>query len=151
MGKVKKYDPCRCGSGRKYKDCCYPKVYKETLPNKKMASFTLDNGTKISKLITSINSIPRHNLNALTPDITSEQMLDLCLDEIYKIISREEVGMLIDLVDKVIQEMDIKPTFTYKQISERMETDGRFEIYQSQICSLKGTDPVELIAKKLKI
>jgi len=150
MGKIKRNDPCPCGSGKKYKDCCYPKVYEETFPKNIMASFTMDNGSKISKLITSIESIPKHNLNGLTPNITTEQMIDLCLDEVYRIINKEKVGMLLDLVDKVIQEMDIIPTFTYKQISERMEIDGRFEIFQSQICSLKGTDPVELIAKKLK-
>ncbi len=150
MGKIKRNDPCPCGSGKKYKDCCYQKDYVETRPSKINASFTMENGSQVSTKITSINSIPKHNINGLTPNITTEQMIDLCLDEIYKIINKEKVGMLLDLVDKVINEMDIIPTFTYKQISERMENDGRFEIYQSQICSLQGTDPVELIAKKLK-
>ena len=77
-------------------------------------------------------------------------MVDLCLDEIYETIKKEKVGMVVDLVDKVIQEMDIIPIFTYRQISKRIDVDGRFEIFQSQVCSLKGTNPVELIEKILR-
>jgi hypothetical protein len=150
MGKVKRNDPCPCGSGKKYKNCCYSQMYKEFPADKKIVNFTLDDGSKISKQITSIDSIPKHNMNGLTPNITIEQMMDLCLDEIYKTIKKEKVGMLVDLVDEVIQGMDIIPMFTYKQISKRMEIDGRFEIFQNQICSLKVTNPVELIEKKLR-
>ncbi|MFQ5825477.1 MAG: hypothetical protein ACE5JB_15665 [bacterium] len=71
------------------------------------------------------------------------------MDEIYKIIGKEKVGMTHDLIDKVILDMDIIPTFTYRQISERMIEDGRFEVVHGQICSLKGTDPSELMAEKL--
>jgi hypothetical protein len=151
MGKIKRNDPCPCGSGKKYKDCCYQKMYEEISPNKKIVRFTLDDGSETYKQITSIDAIPKHNLKGLSPNVTKETMMDLCLDEIYNIIVNEKVGMLLDLVDKVIKEMDIIPGFTYREISKRMETDGRFEIFQSQICSLKGTDPVELISKKLKI
>ena len=150
MGKFKRNDPCICGSGKKYKDCCYKKMYNEIPADKKIVNFTLDDGSKTSEQITSINSTPRHNINGLTPNITIEKMMDLCLDEIYKIIKKEKAGMLVDLVDRVIKEMDIIPTFTYKQISERMKNDGRFEIFRSQICSLKGTNPVELIERKLR-
>ena len=150
MGKVKRNDPCPCGSGKKYKNCCYEKLYKEIPADKKIVSFTLDDGSKTSKQITSIDSLPKYNLNGLTPNITKEQMMELCLDEIYKIIKKEKVGMLVDMVDKVIQEMDIIPTFTYREISKQIEIDGRFELFQSQICSLKGTNPIELIEKKLK-
>lgn len=150
MKKIKRNDPCPCGSGEKYKDCCYSKNYEESNPKKIIASFTMDDGSKNTGLITSIDSIPKHNLNGLTPTITIEKMMDLCIDEVYKIITDEEVGMLLDLVDKVIREMDIVPGFTYRQVAERIKVDGRFEIFQSQICSLKGTNPVKLMAKKLK-
>ncbi|MFQ5866087.1 MAG: hypothetical protein ACE5IW_12755 [bacterium] len=119
-------------------------------PERKTAYFTLDDGSIISKPITSIDSIPTHNKNGLTPNITSEQMMDLCLDEIHKILEIEKVGMTHDLVDKVILSTDIIPTFTYRQISERMLKDGRFEVAHGQICSLKGTDPAELMAEKLE-
>jgi hypothetical protein len=148
MGKIKRNDPCICGSGLKYKNCCYSKLYKEIKPEKKLVNFILDDGSRVSRLITSIDSIPKHNENGLTPDVPTEQMMDICLDEIYKIIKDEKVGMLPDLVDKVIQQMDIVPSFTYRKISDRMESDGRFEIYQKQICSLKGTDPVKLMVDK---
>jgi hypothetical protein len=150
MGKFKRNDPCICGSGKKYKDCCYKKMYHEIPADKKIVNFTLEDRSKTLKQITSIDSIPKYNVNGLTPDITDEQMMDLCLDEIYSIILTAKVGMLLDLVDKVVNDMDIVPTFTYRQISERMNNDGRFEIFQSQICSLKGTDPVELIEGKLR-
>ena len=57
--------------------------------------------------------------------------------------------MTRDLVDKVILNMDIVPTFTYRQIAQRMLEDGRFEIVHGQICSLKGTDPTEMMAERL--
>jgi hypothetical protein len=151
MAKAKRNDPCPCGSGKKYKNCCYSKMYKEIPADKTEFNFTLDDGTKTSRQIISIDSIPKHNLNGHTPNISIDQMMDLCLDEIHKILEKEEVGMLVDLVDKVIQEMDIIPIFTYGQISKRMEIDSRFEIFRSQICSVKGTNPVELIEKKLRM
>jgi hypothetical protein len=78
-----------------------------------------------------------------------EQMMDLCLDEIYKIVVSEKVGMLVDLVDKVVKEMDIVPLFTYRNISKRMKNDGRFEIFQSQIKYLDIL-PIEYSSKFYK-
>ena len=126
------------------------KCIKKFLLTKRLLILKLDDGSKTSKQITSIDSIPKHNINALVPNISAEQMMDLCLDGIYETIKKEKVAMLVDLVDKVIQEMDLIPIFTYGQISKQMEIDGRFEIFQSQVCSLKGTNPVELIEKKLR-
>ena len=111
----------------------------------------MPNGSKTSRQITSMDSIPAHNMNGLTPDISPEQMMDLCLDEIFGILKSENAGMLPDLLNKVIIEMDVVPTFTYKQISDRMTNDGRFEVVHGQMCGLKETDPVELIADKLKL
>ena len=151
MNAVRQNDPCPCGSGKKYKDCCFLKNYEKIEPEKKVAYFTLDDGLTTSRVLSFIDSIPTHNKNGLEPDITAEQMMDLCLDEIHKIVTAKKVGMVHDLVDQVIREMDIVPTFTYRQIAERMLYDGRFEVYHYQICSLKGTNPVDLIVEKLRI
>ncbi len=149
MAKIKRNDPCPCGSGKKYKYCCYQKDYRQVQPQKIMAEFSLDDGLKAKMPIASLDSIPMHNANGLLPDITPEQMMGLCLDEIYKILQQEKVGMMRDLVDQVIREMDIIPTFTYRQIGERISQDVRFEHHLMQVCSLKGTDPIELLMKKL--
>ena len=151
MPKIRRNDPCPCGSGKKYKHCCYHSDYQKIVAEKKEVQFSTAGGSKISRSVTSIDSIPTHNKNGMTPDITPEQMMDLCLDEIHKVLAKEKVGMLHDLIDKVVSDMDIVPTFTYCQISDRMISDGRFEVANHQICSLKGTDPVKLIAKKLKL
>ncbi|MFQ5750840.1 MAG: SEC-C metal-binding domain-containing protein [bacterium] len=82
MGRTRRNDPCPCGSGKKYKHCCYQKNYIEVTPEKKTAYFTLDDGSKISQSITSLDAMPTHNKNGLTPNITSAQMMDMCLDEI---------------------------------------------------------------------
>jgi hypothetical protein len=150
MDGIRRNEPCPCGSGRKYKHCCYQKSYIEVTPEKKMVHFTLDEGSKILRQITSFDSIPTHNKNGSTPNITPTQMMDLCLDEIHKILETEKVGMTPDLVDKVVLIMDIVPTFTYRQIAERMSQDERFEVVRGQICSLKGTDPIQLMADKLE-
>ncbi len=76
--------------------------------------------------------------------------MDLCLDEIYKLLAADRVGMTKDLVDAVLHKMDIVPTFTYRQIAERMEHDRRFNVFKGQICSLKGMDPVTLMLQKLR-
>ena len=151
MKNIRRNDSCPCGSGKKYKHCCYSQNYQKEKPDKKNAYFTVDSGSKISHKVTSIDSIPSHNKNGLTPNITPQQIMDLCLDEIHKILHIENVGMVHDLVDKVILDMDIIPTFTYREIAERIENDGRFEIFQSQICSLKGTDPISLMSEKIQL
>lgn len=151
MKNIRRHDPCPCGSGKKYKHCCFFKNYYQVKPDKKNAYFTLDDGSKISHKVTSIDSIPSHNKNGLTPNITPFEMIDLCLDEIHKILQTENVGMVHDLVDKVLLHMDIIPTFTYRKIAERIENDDRFEVFQSQVCSLKGTDPISLMSEKLEL
>jgi hypothetical protein len=149
MAKIHRNDPCPCGSGKKYKHCCYLRNYRQAQPQKIKADFTLDDGSKTTIPIASMDSIPLHNASGLSSDIAPEQMMDLCLDEIYKILQQEKVGMMRDLVDQVIKEMDIVPTFTYRQFGERMTQDGRFENHLMQSCSLKGTDPIELMVEKL--
>jgi hypothetical protein len=150
MQKARRNDPCPCGSGKKYKNCCFEKNYLEITPNKKIGHFTADDGAKISMPITTVDSIPTHNKNGLTPDISSEQLMDLCIDEIHTVLEQEKAGMMHDLVDFVILKMDVVPTFTYRQITERMKRDGRFEVIHDQICGLKGTDPIALMAEKIR-
>jgi hypothetical protein len=123
--------------------------YFQAAAKRKTVHFTQPEGFITSTQVTSIDAIPTHNKNGLRPGITSEQMMDLCLDEIYKLLAAERVGMTKDLVDAVLHKMDIVPTFTYRQIAERMEQDGRFNVFKGQICSLKDTDPVTLMAEKL--
>jgi hypothetical protein len=150
MNAVRRNDPCPCGSGKKYKNCCYRKNYAEAAAGKKTVHFTQPDGITSPAQITALDAIPTHNKNGLRPEITPEQMMDLCIDEIHKILATERVGMTKDLVDAVLHEMDIVPTFTYRQIAERMEKDGRFSVFEAQICSLAGTDPVALIEQNLR-
>lgn len=145
---VPRNSPCPCGSGKKYKYCCFHKDYIEKPAKKKEVVFTVPGQQDIKRQITDLNAIPTHNENGLRPDIIKDQMMNLCLDEIYSILKKEKVGMLADLVNKVIYIMDIVPTFTYREIALQMENDERFSIYKMQICSLCGTDPLELIVDK---
>jgi len=96
-----------------------------------------------------MDSLPTHNENGIKPNITKNQMIELCLDEIYKILKTEKVDMLADLVNSVVHNMDIVPIFTYREIASQIEKDKRFSIYMMQICSLSGTDPLELMTDKL--
>lgn len=150
MKSARRNDPCPCGSGKKYKNCCYHENYTQATPAKKTVHFTQLEGLRTSAQITSFDAIPTHNKNGLRPEISVEQMMDLCLDKIHKLLVAERVGMTKDLVDAVLREMDIVPTFTYRQIAERMEHDGRFSVFKGQICSLKGGDPVTLMLQKLR-
>lgn len=148
---VPRNSPCPCGSGKKYKKCCYQKDYEEVSAKKIKAMLTLDEeGTKENRELIAVDSIPTHNKNALKPSITKEQMMDLCLDEIYRALEINQVGMIVDLVNNAIEEMNIVPAFMYSEIVLRMqEVDNRFAVYHNQICSLKGTDPLQLIIDKL--
>jgi len=150
MADVRKNDPCPCGSGKKYKQCCYWKNYKLVEPEKTPTEFTRKDGIKSVIYMASIDSFPMHNENGLKPNIPPEQMIDLILDEIYKILQMEQVGATRDLIDLVIREMDIVPNFTYRQICERLDADGRFEHWVYNICSLKGTDPGDLMWEQLE-
>ena len=113
------------------------------------ASFRDIEGRKIKRWIISLDSIPTHNKNGLSPSTTPEELMDLCIDEIHKALQAEEVGMLADLVNRVVLEMNIISTFTYRQIGEWMEKDGRFAGSNLQIFSRAGTDPLKLMLDKL--
>ncbi|MEK7729573.1 MAG: SEC-C metal-binding domain-containing protein [candidate division KSB1 bacterium] len=150
MKAVRRNDPCPCGSGKKYKNCCARENSAQTTPARKTIHFTDTEGFRSSAQVTSFDAIPTHNQNGLRPEITPEQMMDLCLDEIHRALATEHVSATKDLVDAVLREMDVVPTFTYRQIAERMEKDGRFSVFKGQLCSLNGTDPVTLMEKKLR-
>ena len=152
--RIRRNDPCPCGSGKKYKNCCYIKNYETVIPEKKGVKFTMDDGSTSSMSITAIDSIPTHNANGLQPDITAEQMMDLCLDEIHQALQIEKAGTLHDLIDAALREMDIVPVFTYRQIADRMERDGRFEAFahdwsrQKALCHDDGGFQNEKIDQK---
>ena len=146
---VPRNSPCPCGSGKKYKNCCFKKNYIEVSVKRKEVKFTVPGQEDYTKQITNMDSIPAHNKNGLQPNVTKIQLIDLCLDEIYKILKNEKVNMLVDLVNLVVHEMDIVPIFTFREIASQMENDNRFSIYKMQICSLSGTDPLELMVNKL--
>lgn len=130
-------DPCLCGSGKKFKYCCHRKNYQ-----------VLDGGEKIKLFARTLDSVPAYNPDGRRSDMPKEEMIDSCIEVIYQILRIEKVGMLADLVDKVVQDLNIVPNFTYREIGMQMENDGRFEVYQMQVCSLKGTEPVRLLLDK---
>ena len=117
MGKTRRNELCPCGSGKKYKNCCFQADFVKESPAKKMVDLTVDDVTQIPTSATAIDSVPTHNKNGLSPDITADQMMDLCLDEIAKLLASESVGTVHDLVDKVILAMDLIPTFTYREFA----------------------------------
>ncbi len=112
-------------------------------------TFTLDDGEQITRAVRMLDSIPTHDANADQPDISKDQLMTQCLDRIYQKLQVLEVSMFVDIVDRTVQEMEIVPTFTYGELADKMENDGRFELFEKQICSLKGTDPVKLISERL--
>ena len=146
---IPRNSPCPCGSGKKYKNCCFQKDFSEIAARRKDVKFTMPGEENIIMPITNMDSLPTHNENGIKPNITKDQMIDLCLDEIYKILKTEKVEMLADLVNSVVHDMDIVPIFTYREIAAQIEKDERFSIYMMQICSLSGTDPLELMTDKI--
>jgi hypothetical protein len=145
---IPRNSPCPCGSGKKYKNCCFQKNFIEVPAGRKKVKFAMPGQEDITEQITNMDSIPTHNKNGIKPNITKYQMIDLCLDEIYSILKNEKVNMLVDLVNLVVHDMDIVPNFTYREIGTQIENDNRFSIYKMQICSLSGTDPLELMVDK---
>lgn len=146
---IPRNSPCPCGSGKKYKNCCFQKDFIEIPARRKEIKFTMPGEEDILMPITNMDSLPTHNENGIKPNITKNQMIDLCLDEIYSILKIEKVDMLADLVNSVVHDMDIVPIFTYREIAAQIEKDKRFSIYMMQICSLSGTDPLELMTDKI--
>jgi hypothetical protein len=61
--------------------------------------------------VASLDSIPTHNTSGLTPAISPEAMMALAADEIHRILKRERVGMLGDLVNRVVEEMNSLAAF----------------------------------------
>ena len=91
---VPRNTPCPCGSGKKYKNCCFQKNYIEVTATKKDVVLSISDDVSVKKKITDINSIPVHNKNGLRPNISKNQMIDLCLDEIFNILKKLRFIML---------------------------------------------------------
>jgi len=105
---------------------------------------------KITIFARSLDSVPVHNPDGKQSDIAKEELITSCIEVIYQILRIGKVGMLADLIDTVVQDLNIVPPFTYGEIGKQMEQDGRFEVYQMQVCSLKGTEPVSLLLDKFE-
>ena len=116
----------------------------------KKATFTMNDGSKKELLVRSLDSIPKHNHDGLWLKIEKDDLINLCIERIFTILKSEKVGMFADLVDQVMEELNIIPNFSYKELGEELEKDERFDFCNFQICSLKGTDPVGLMAEKLE-
>ena len=150
MGKsVPKNSLCPCGSGKKYKYCCFAKDWKTKQAQRKTATFSLDDGSQMKRNVHLLDSIPTHNTNGLTPDINKKQMIALVLDEFFRILSTEQVGMLADMTNRIVAEMNIVPVFTYRDLGKALEADSRFEHYCMQLICLAGNDPVEVYVDKM--
>ncbi len=151
MGKaVPRNAPCPCGSGKKYKYCCLQKDREIKYADKTEVILTDSEEQKIKRRVTSLDSIPTHNASGLTPAITPEAMMELAADKIHKMLKKEKVGMLADLVNRVVDQMNIVPTFTYRQIGEWLNKDDRFAGLQLQIYCLAGDDPLELMKERFR-
>lgn len=148
--KVERNDPCPCGSGKKYKRCCYPKESQITPVLMKNVKLTIDDGFKTELFVPSVDSVPRHNYEGLRLSIPKEELISLCIERIHTILQAEKVGSLADLTNQVMEELNIVPNFTYREIGQETANDDRFETFQQQIYSLKGTDPIELLIEKLE-
>jgi hypothetical protein len=150
MGKsVPKNFACPCGSGKKYKDCCFDKDWKKKQAKRKTVTLSLDDGSQVKRKVHSLDSIPTHNANGLTPDITKKQMIALILDDFFRILSTQQVETLVDLTNRVVVEMNIVPVFTYRDIGNALDADARFEHYCMQLVCLAGDDPVEVYVDRM--
>jgi hypothetical protein len=146
MGKsVPRNALCPCGSGKKYKQCCLAKDGKMKQGKRKTASFSFDDGSTVNREILSLDSIPTHNIDGLTPNISKQQMMDMVLDEFFRILSTEQVGMLADMTNRIVAEMNIIPVFTYRELGNALAADPRFDHYCMQVVCLAGNDPMELL------
>ena len=146
---VQKNSLCPCGSGKKYKYCCFTKDWKTKKAQRKTATFSFDDGSQVKRNVHSLDSIPTHNTNGLTPDITKKQMIALILDDFFRILSTEHVGTLADMTNRIVAEMNIVPVFTYRDLGKALEADSRFEHYCMQLICLAGNDPVEVYVNKM--
>ena len=147
---VPKNSSCSCGSGKKYKQCCFKKDLKTKQAQRKTATFNLDDSSQVKRKIHSLDSIPTHNVNGLTPDISKQQMINMVLDEFFRALSIEQVGMLADLTNRIVAEMNIVPIFTYGDLGNASEADSRFEHYCMQVVCLAGNDPMELFVENME-
>ena len=76
-------------------------------------------------------------------------MIALILDEFFRILSTQRVEMLVDLTNRVVEDMNIVPVFTYRDIGNALDVDSRFEHFCMQLVCLAGDDPVELYVNKM--
>jgi len=46
--------------------------------------------------------------------MSKEEMINSCIEVIHPVLKIKKVGMLGDVVDKVVQDLNIIPKFTYR-------------------------------------
>ena len=150
MGKsVPEDSPCPCGSGKKYKHCCFVEAAKTKHGQRKIVTFSFDDGSQVKRSVHSLDSIPTHNAEGLAPDLTQRQMIALVLDEFLRILGTEQAGTLADLTNRIVAEMNIVPVFTYRDLGDALEKHPRFEHHCMQLVCLAGDDPVKVYVDKM--
>jgi len=147
---VPRNSPCPCGSGQKYKNCCYHIDLSIKEGKRIDATFTPDEDDSVSCDILSLDSIPTHNQNGLQPPLNKETMIQLLLDRLERDLIVFRVELIADATNRLIAEMNIVPKFTYRDVANAIENDPRFSAFKNQIVCLSGYDPIELFVDKLE-
>lgn len=140
---------CPCGSGKKYKICCFLTDRQFTEPERVDVVFNTD-GVNTKHKVTSLDSIPIHNKNGLISNVKKSKEIELFLDLAEIDLKHRNVDMLADITNRLVEEMNIVPQFTYRDIGQAIENDSRFQHYKMQIVCLAGNDPLELFVNQMK-
>ena len=107
------------------------------------------NGTDdVTDYVRTGDSKPVHDPKGLKLNVSREKQVRLCLNVIFSILEKEQVGLLVTLADRAVSVVGIVPYFSYMDTAQAMEKDDRFVIEHMQICALKGMDPVRLLAER---
>lgn len=146
---VPRNSPSPCGSGKKYKKCCFLTDRKVLDSEKIDAKFNV-NGVDSKRKISSLDSIPTHNQNGLISNITKSKEIQLLLDLAEIELKYRKVDMLADITNRLVEEMNIVPQFTYRDVGMAIDKDSRFEHCQMQVVSLSGTDPMDLLMNQME-
>jgi hypothetical protein len=74
---IPRNSPCPCGSGKKYKNCCFQKDFIKVAAKRKDVKFTMPGEEDVIMPITNMDSIPTHNKNGIKQNIKKDKMIDL--------------------------------------------------------------------------
>jgi hypothetical protein len=97
-----------------------------------------------------VDGFPRYDLETPQADDPKEKLLEVSLEIAWGVLQAERVLPLADLAHRVVEELMLNPSYTYRDLLEALKKDARFSVTSGQIISLPTVEnPTDLFFERI--